>query len=162
MRAFLAYGGLGLAALAIDQWIKYLVETRLPMQEPVDVLPFLAWFRTYNTGISFSWLSGMADWQLIAMALAVTLFIGWLAWRSPPRQVFARAGFALIVGGAVGNLIDRVALGHVVDYVLFHTPVWSFAVFNLADACITVGAMLVIVQEVVDWRRGDAGDAAAN
>lgn len=156
MRALLGYGGLGLAAFAIDQWIKYLVETRLPLQQPVDVLPFLAWFRTYNTGISFSWLSGVADWQLIAMAVAVTLFVGWLAWRSPPRQVFARAGFALIVAGAAGNLADRISYGHVVDYVLFHTGSWAFAVFNFADACISVGAALVVLQELVEWRRARA------
>jgi len=160
MRALAAYGGLGLAAFAIDQWIKYLVETRLPMQQPVDVLPFLAWFRTYNTGISFSWLSGVADWQLIAMAAAVTVFIGWLAWRSPPRQVFARAGFALIVAGAAGNLADRVSYGHVVDYVLFHTGNWAFAVFNFADACISVGAALVILEELIEWRRSRAGPAS--
>ena len=157
MRALLAYGGLGLAAFAIDQWIKYLVETRLPMQEAVEVLLFLSWYRTYNTGISFSWLSGVADWQLIAMALAVTLFIGWLAWRSPPHQVFARAGFALIVAGAAGNLVDRISYGHVVDYVLVHTGGWAFAVFNFADACISVGAALVILEELVEWRRSRAG-----
>jgi signal peptidase II len=67
--------------------------------------------------------------------------------------VAARLGFALIVGGAIGNLIDRVTLGYVIDYFLFHTSTWSFAVFNLADAFITVGAGLVVLQEVLDWRR---------
>ena len=60
-----------------------------------------------------------------------------LATRTPRDQVVARIGFALIVGGALGNLIDRAVHGHVIDYILFHTPVWSFAVFNLADALIT-------------------------
>jgi signal peptidase II len=67
--------------------------------------------------------------------------------------VLARAGFALIVGGALGNLIDRSVYGHVIDYILFHTPSWSFAVFNLADAFISVGAVLVILDEFVGWRR---------
>ncbi len=62
-------------------------------------------------------------------------------------------GFALIVGGAVGNLIDRAVYGHVIDYILFHTPVWSFAVFNLADAFITVGAVAVLLEEFLGWRR---------
>jgi signal peptidase II len=153
MRALAIYGGLGLAAVLIDQALKYLVEANMALYERIDLMPFLALFRTHNTGISFSWLSGAPIWQLVAVVLAVSAFIGWLAWRSEPRQVFARAGFALILAGAVGNLIDRLAWGHVVDYVLFHTPNWSFAVFNFADACITIGAGLVILQEVVDWRR---------
>jgi signal peptidase II len=137
----------------LDQIIKYLVETGMEMHEQIDILPFLALFRTYNTGISFSMLSG-GGWGLIALVTAVTAFVGWLAWKSESRQVVARLGFTLIIAGALGNLIDRVLYGHVVDYVLFHTPVWSFAVFNFADACISVGAGLVILQEVIDWRRG--------
>jgi signal peptidase II len=154
MRAFLGYGLVTAAAIALDQWIKWLVQATMAMGETIEVLPFLAWHRTINTGISFSFMEGMPAWVLAALALGVTVFILWLAVRSEPRQIFARLGFALIIGGAIGNLIDRVMLGHVVDYVYFHTPVWSFAVFNLADACITVGAVLVILQEVIDWRRG--------
>jgi signal peptidase II len=59
-----------------------------------------------------------------------------------------------VLGGAVGNLIDRAVYGHVIDYVLFHTPVWSFAIFNLADAFISVGAGLVVLEEVLVWWRG--------
>lgn len=142
------------AAVALDQWLKYLVETRLELHEKVDILPFLALFRTYNTGIAFSMLSWFGDKGLIVVTLGVILFILALAWRSDPAQVFARLGFTLILGGAVGNLIDRAVYGHVVDYVLFHTPVWSFAVFNLADAFITVGAGLVILEEFRIWRKG--------
>src|SRR5690606_37898829 len=105
--------------------------------------------------IAFSMLSG-GGWGLIGLIAAVTAFIGWLAWKSEPRQVLARLGFTLIIAGAVGNVIDRFTYGHVIDYVLFHTPTWSFAVFNLADACITVGAVLVILQEIIDWRRNRA------
>ncbi|CAG1011499.1 MAG: signal peptidase II [Rhizobiaceae bacterium] len=141
-------------AVALDQWLKYLVETRLELQEKVDVLPFLALYRTFNTGIAFSMLSWFGDKGLIVVTLAVVAFILYLAWRSDPGQMFARLGFTLILGGAIGNLIDRVLYGHVVDYVLFHTPVWSFAVFNLADAFITIGAGLVILEELLIWRRG--------
>ena len=154
-RATAGYGLIALAAIVIDQIIKYLVETGMDMHQQIDILPFLALFRTYNTGISFSMLSG-GGWGLITLVTAVTAFVGWLAWKSEPRQVIARLGFALIIAGALGNLIDRVLYGHVVDYVLFHTPVWSFAVFNFADACISVGAGLVILQEMVDWRRARA------
>jgi hypothetical protein len=64
-----------------------------------------------------------------------------------------RIGFALVLSGAFGNLIDRVWLGYVVDYVLFHLPNWSFAIFNLADAFITVGAILIVLEEFIGWRR---------
>ena len=73
--------------------------------------------------------------------------------RAEKAQRLAHLGFALIIGGALGNVIDRVSYGHVIDYVLFHTPVWSFAVFNLADAFITIGAMLVIADELFGWGR---------
>jgi signal peptidase II len=138
--------------LVLDQIIKWLVETRLPFQEPVSLLPFLSLYRTWNQGIAFSMLWGMNDTALIVLTLGITFFVLWLAAKTPPDKFTAWAGFAMIIGGALGNLIDRTVYGHVVDYVLFHTPSWSFAVFNLADAFISVGAALVILQEFMDWR----------
>ena len=159
MRQFSLYGGLVVVAVALDQWIKYLVETRLVLHEQVDVLPFLALYRTYNTGIAFSMLSSFGDTGLIVVSLAVIAFVLYLAMRSAGDQWLARIGFALIIGGAIGNLIDRAVYGHVIDYILFHTPVWSFAVFNLADAFITVGAVIVLAEELFGWGRQqkDAG-----
>jgi signal peptidase II len=154
LRAILPYAAVVAAAVAADQWIKNLVETRLPMQEPIDVLPFLALYRTYNTGVAFSLFSSVGDIGLLAIAAGVILFVLYLASRTAPGDWIARLGFALIIGGALGNLIDRATYGHVVDYVLFHTPVWSFAVFNLADALITAGAALVIIEEFLIWLRG--------
>jgi signal peptidase II len=159
VRRFAAYAGLVAVAVALDQWIKYLVETRLVMHEMVEVLPFLALYRTYNTGIAFSMLSSFGDTGLIVVSLAVIAFVLYLASRSTSDQWLTRLGFALIIGGAIGNLIDRAVYGHVIDYILFHTPVWSFAVFNLADVFITVGAVTVLLEEFVGWRRQarDAG-----
>jgi signal peptidase II len=153
LKSLAPYALLVLVAVLLDQWIKHLVETSLPWQQAVDLLPFLALFRTYNTGIAFSMFAFLGAAGLIAVSLAVAAFILYLAWRTTPRQVVARAGFALIVGGAVGNLVDRAVYGHVIDYILFHTPVWSFAVFNLADAFITVGAALVILDEFLGLGR---------
>jgi signal peptidase II len=156
-----AYAGLAAVAVALDQWIKYLVETRFVMHEMVEVVPFLALYRTYNTGIAFSMLSSFGDTGLIVVSLAVIAFVLYLASRSTDDQWLARLGFALIIGGAIGNLIDRAVYGHVIDYILFHTPVWSFAVFNLADVFITVGAVTVLLDEFLGWRRqqGNAGPA---
>jgi len=152
LRAFLPYAAVTAVAIAADQWLKHLVETHLPMQEMVDLLPFLALFRTYNTGVAFSMFSSIGDRGLIAISAGVILFVLYLASRTGPGNRVARLGFALIVGGAFGNIIDRAAYGHVVDYIFFHTPVWSFAVFNLADALITVGAVLVVIEELLIWR----------
>ena len=144
---------LTIVAIALDQWIKQLVETGLPFQEKIDLVPFLALFRTYNTGIAFSMFSSLSDTGLIAVAAAVVAFVLYLAVKTPPNQVLARIGFAFIVGGALGNVIDRTVYGHVIDYILFHTPVWSFAVFNLADVFISVGAAAVVLDEFITWRR---------
>ena len=153
MRSWSPYALLVVAAITLDQWVKHLVETGLPFQEKLDLVPFLALFRTYNTGIAFSMFSSFGDIGLIVISLAVVVFVLFLATRITPSQILARTGFALIVGGALGNLIDRAIYGHVIDYILFHTPVWSFAVFNLADAFISVGAVLVVFDELFGWRR---------
>ena len=153
MKAFLPYAALTAAAVALDQWLKFLVETRLVMHEPVELLPFLALYRTYNTGIAFSMFTSFGDTFLILLSLGVIAFVLFLASRTARGQALARTGFALVVGGAVGNLIDRSSYGHVIDYILFHTPLFTFAIFNLADALITVGATLVIAEEFFGWWR---------
>ncbi|MDR6432553.1 signal peptidase II [Brucella pseudogrignonensis] len=140
----------------IDQGVKYLVETRMGYHEQIDILPFLALFRTHNEGIAFSMLAWLHDWGLVAITAAVIIFVLYLWWTNPSNRIFARYGFALVVGGAIGNLIDRVMHGYVVDYILFHLPTWSFAVFNLADTFITIGAALIILEEFLGWRREKA------
>ena len=157
VRPFFPYAGLAALAITLDQCIKALVEARLALEEPVHLTPFLALYRTYNTGIAFSMFSSFGDGILVLLSLLVIGFVLWLAAGTRPEQVLARTGFALVVGGAVGNLIDRVAYGHVIDYILFHTPLFTFAVFNLADALITAGACLVVAEELFGWRRRAAG-----
>lgn len=156
MSRLMPYALLIATSVAFDQWIKSLVEAGLPLQQQVDIIPFLALYRTYNTGVAFSMFSWIGDIGLIALSVAVAGFVLYLASRTTKEQVAARLGFALIIGGAIGNLIDRVLHGHVIDYMLFHTPVWSFAIFNLADAFITVGAGLVLLDEFLAWRREKA------
>ena len=148
-----SYAAVTAVAVALDQWVKYLIETQVDMHLQVDILPVLALYRTHNTGIAFSLFSGLGSLGLIVITLAVVALVGWIAVRTDARQQLARFGFALIIGGAIGNLIDRAVYGHVIDYILFHTPVWSFAVFNLADAFITVGAIMVLAEEFLGWRR---------
>lgn len=140
-------------SVAADQAIKYLVETHLPFEEPVTLTPFLALFRTWNQGVAFSMFSSMPDWGITVMRLAIVGLVLWW-WKSLRHgTLLLHVGFSMIISGAIGNIIDRLIYGHVVDYVLFHTPGWSFAVFNLADSLITVGAVVVGIAEFVVPRK---------
>ncbi|NTJ41192.1 signal peptidase II [Agrobacterium larrymoorei] len=141
-----------LLALLTDQVVKLLVEDYLPLQEMVPVAPFLALYRTYNFGVAFSMLSDMEGWFIVTMRLVIVGFVIWLWRKTDKDRTFAHLGFALIIAGAAGNIFDRFLYGHVVDYILFHTSTWSFAVFNLADSFITVGAGCVILDEILQAR----------
>ena len=142
-------------AVILDQAIKLAVEAWLPMHEAVPVIPFLALFRTYNLGVAFSLLSGMEREFIIGMRIVIVGVVLWLWRRTPVSRTFAHAGFTLIIAGAAGNLIDGLVYGHVIDYILFHTETWSFAVFNLADSFITIGAGLVILDELIGSKSRD-------
>jgi len=142
-------------AVLFDQAVKIAVEQYLPMEEPVHLLPVLALYRTYNLGVAFSLLSGMEREFIIGMRVLIVVFVLWLWRRTPKDRPFAHAGFTLIIAGAIGNLIDGFVYGHVIDYILFHTATWSFAVFNLADSFITIGAGLVILDELFGPKKTD-------
>ena len=142
-------------AVVLDQVVKIAVENYLPMEEAVSLLPVLALYRTYNLGVACSLLSGMEREFIIGMRIVIVAFVVWLWRRTPRDRAFAHAGFALIIAGAIGNLIDGFLYGHVIDYILFHTATWSFAVFNLADSFITVGAGLVVLDELFGPKTAD-------
>ena len=134
--------------VVIDQISKWLVETNLPFQQPVDVITFFSLFRTYNLGVAFSMLSWVGNGGLIALTLLIIGFMGYLWSKVESHQQLAHLGFALVVAGALGNLIDRVTQGHVIDFLLVHTETWAFAVFNIADSYITVGAIAIVIEEL--------------
>jgi signal peptidase II len=140
------------AALVLDQIVKQLVEAYLPLQEMVPVAPFLALYRTYNLGVAFSMLEDMHGWFIVSMRLVIVVFVLWLWRKTAADRTFAHLGFAFIIAGAAGNLLDRFFYGHVIDYILFHTQTWTFAVFNLADSFITIGAGCVILDEFLHAR----------
>jgi len=144
-------------AVALDQIAKRIVDLALPYRELVPVLPILGLYRTYNRGIAFSFLTGFSVWDLMALTVAIVGVVLYLRCRTGAERWLAHLGYGLIVGGAIGNMLDRLLLGHVVDYVLFHTHGWSFAVFNLADSFITVGATAVILDELFAVRRAGHG-----
>lgn len=142
--------------IGVDQWSKWMVEALLPFQQKIEFLPFIAWFRTYNKGIAFSFLNNLGPNWLIAIALGITVLVIWL-WSSLPKgRTFSWLGYGLICAGALGNLVDRIRFGYVIDFVQFHTPSWSFAIFNLADSFIAIGATSIIVDEFLHLKRSES------
>lgn len=135
-------------ALLLDQATKIAVDHYLPFQQPVDLLPVLSLYRTYNTGVAFSMFAGASGIMIVGLRLAIVAFVAWMWFRTPATRWIAHLGFVLVIAGAFGNLIDRFLYGHVIDFVLFHVGTWSFAVFNLADSFITVGAVLIGFDEI--------------
>ena len=137
--------------VGLDQWSKYLVETNLEYGVPVEVAPFFAFFRTYNDGVSFSMFSGFGVGGLIAMSTTVLAIVLWIWSKTEKDRLLAHLGFALITAGAIGNLIDRAMLGAVIDFIQFHTDNWSFAIFNVADAYISIGVAAIVLDELLAW-----------
>ena len=137
---------LAIAVLVADQATKAAVLAAFAPGEELPLLPFLSLVLTFNRGAAFSFLAGADGWQrwfFAAIAVAAAVFIVWLLRRGGSRLYCL--GLALILGGAVGNLIDRLWLGQVVDFVLLHWRGWTYPAFNVADSAITVGAILLIL-----------------
>jgi signal peptidase II len=141
---------IALAVIALDQLAKGIVRASLPLHDGRTLAPFLNIVHVHNSGAAFSFLAGAAGWQrwfFIGLGLAAAVFIVWLLMRHGTQRLFALA-LALILGGALGNVIDRVLHGYVIDFVQVHWRDWYFPSFNVADSAITVGAALLILDEL--------------
>ena len=152
MRTGLRWLWLTALVVAIDQASKILLIERLPPYRPVAVLPSLNFLLTFNTGVSFSFLQlpgGWQRWPLSIFAIViVAVLVGWLARISRDRGLLG-AAVAIILGGAIGNLIDRVVNGEFTDFIQVYYGSWSFAIFNLADAAITIGVGLILLDNLL-------------
>ena len=148
--------GLSVIAItvAIDQGTKALAESSLPIGERIDVMPVLALYRVHNPGIAFSFLTGFGGFGLALLPFAITVVVLGLWLRSTEGGRTVAIAFALIVGGAIGNLIDRFRYGHVIDFLLLHIGSWTLFVFNVADAALTVGPFVLVVTYL--WPRHPA------
>ncbi|HIN12194.1 MAG TPA: signal peptidase II [Acidobacteria bacterium] len=150
-------GGMGtiiVAILILDQVTKLLVRTQITLNDSIEIVPgLLNLVHVRNTGAAFGFLNavdlGYKQFLMTAIALVALLAIGLYAWRVGSDERLARAGLALILGGAVGNLIDRASAGYVVDFVDAYWRSYHFWAFNVADAAITVGACLLILDMFV-------------
>ena len=149
-----------------DQWSKAVIVTRFVEFERLNVLPVFDIVRFHNTGAAFSFLADAGGWQqwlFAGIAIAVSAGIVWYQWVLPPRNCKVLAtGLALVLGGAIGNLIDRILLGYVVDFILVYYEDWSYPAFNVADSAITVGVTLIIIDSLFFERKRAAGQAASS
>ena len=143
---------LWLSAIVVlfDQATKFLVTRFLELYERVEVLPILDFTYVQNTGAAFSFLAGASGWQRwFFIALSSTVSVGLAVWltRLPRGRRMMAISLAMIIGGAVGNVIDRVMHGYVIDFVHAHLHGAYFPAFNVADSSITIGAILLILSE---------------
>ena len=147
----------------LDQASKFYFEGALNLYQQIVVIPDLfSWTLAYNTGAAFSFLAGQSGWQrwlfaLIAIVVSVVLVV-WLK-RLKPSETWLAIALALVLGGALGNLVDRVLFGHVIDFILVHWQNrWYFPAFNLADSAITVGAIMLVIDMFISKQSGESND----
>lgn len=139
--------GISLAVIVLDQLSKLAISNHFVYGELLAITPFFNLVLAHNTGAAFSFLSdagGMQRWLFSLIAVVASVWIVWLLRKHQAEKLFALA-LALILGGALGNLIDRIAYGYVVDFLDFHAAGYHFAAFNVADSAITLGAGLLIL-----------------
>ena len=149
------YWWLSGSVIVLDQVTKFLAETLLTFHQPVPVLPSFNLLLTYNTGAAFSFLAGAGGWQRwFFLGLGSLVSIGLIVWlrRLKPTETRLTTALALILGGAIGNLIDRAWLGQVIDFIQLYYQHWYWPAFNLADSAITVGAALLVLDSLWSGR----------
>ena len=132
----------------LDQLSKFLAEEFLVFHQPVAIIPYLNFTLAYNTGAAFSFLHQAGGWQntffiVVAVLMSVVLLI--ILYRTPRKDLQLAVALWLVLGGAIGNIIDRIRLQKVVDFIDFYIGQWHFATFNIADMAISIGAFLLIM-----------------
>jgi len=149
---------LGLAVIVIlaDQVTKTLILGWFQLGDSRSVTGFFNLVRVHNSGAAFSFLAGASGWQrwfFVTLGTVASGFIVWMLKKHPTQKLFCFA-VTMIMGGAIGNVIDRLLHGYVVDFIQWHHSGWYFPAFNLADSAITLGAICLILDEILRVRRG--------
>ena len=139
---------------SLDQATKYAIETLMPLRASIEVSSFFNLVHVLNPGAAFSFLADAGGWQrylFVGLGLAVSAFLLFGLWRGV-RNRFETAAYICVIGGALGNVIDRLRIGAVVDYLDFHWLGWHWPAFNLADIFVVSGAALLILASVAEPR----------
>lgn len=147
---------LSVGVIALDQITKALASAQLVLHEPVAVLPTFNLTLMHNSGAAFSFLSQAGGWQrwfFVVVAIGVSLALGWWLQQLQRGQRWLAISLALVLGGALGNVWDRIVLGYVVDFVDLYYGDWHWPAFNVADSAITVGAIMLLLDAVRGERR---------
>ncbi len=149
--------------IILDQWTKYLVVNHIPYNTAgIEVTSFFNLVHVYNKGAAFSFLASMGGWQrwlFMAVALIITAVLLWFLRKTAKKSTLTCLAVTLVIGGAMGNLIDRVMLGYVVDFLLFYISTenffWSYPAFNVADIAVCTGAGLLILGSFISKKEAD-------
>ena len=147
---------LALLVIVLDQFTKVLILGSYAWGDVQPITSFFNIVRVHNTGAAFSFLAGASGWQrwfFIGIGVVASAFIIWMLHRHAGQRLFCFA-ITMILGGALGNVIDRAVHGYVVDMLDFHAGGWHFPAFNLADSAITLGAACLILDEILRVRKG--------
>ncbi|MGZ8268930.1 MAG: signal peptidase II [Burkholderiales bacterium] len=150
--------GISLAVIVLDQLTKAVVAREFALHESVEITSFFNMVLVYNRGAAFSFLSDAGGWQrglFIAIAIAASVWIAWLLRRHAAEALFCFA-LSLVLGGAIGNVIDRVRLGAVLDFLDFHAFGYHWPAFNVADIAISCGAVLLVWDALKPKKRATA------
>jgi signal peptidase II len=142
--------------ILLDQFSKYLVLKNLYVGQPLQLLPFFNFNLSFNQGSAFGFLNQAGGWQVLFLsAVSVVIIILLLIWllRLSYPNTWTAAALSLVVGGAAGNLIDRVRLSMVVDFLDFHIGSWHYATFNVGDSAIVIGVIMLLLQTFFKERR---------
>lgn len=148
VKQYLFWLSVAIVVIFIDQVTKYAAEISLTAYKPQAVLPFLNLTLAYNKGAAFSFLGSAGGWQqwfFIGLGIVVSVVILIWLYRLPKQKKLEACGLSLVLAGAVGNLIDRIAQGMVVDFIHLHYQQYSWPVFNVADIAISVGIFLLLL-----------------
>ena len=156
LRGMLPWLGLALLLFLVDQFTKVLILGYYALGDSTYVTSFFNIVRVHNPGAAFSFLASASGWQrwfFTALGIGAAIFIVWLLRSHSSQRLFAFS-MACLLGGTVGNVVDRVLYGYVVDFVQLHYAGWAFPAFNVADSAITAGAIGMILDELLRVRRG--------
>lgn len=148
---------IALVSIIFDQVTKIAADTGLSYNEPLPITWFFNLTLRYNTGAAFSFLADASGWQrwffLIISSAVSVLLLWWITRANFQNKKLECLGLALILGGAIGNLYDRMVYGHVIDFLEFHYKGWYFPAFNIADSCICVGAGFLLLDMVLAGKK---------
>ncbi len=152
-RSNIAWLLLSVLVIVADQLVKLWLVHTLPLFGQIEIFPHLNLVHMHNTGAAFSMFNRAPALVFILLSVVVSAAIASWLWRHPEGERIVAAALALILGGALGNAIDRVRLGYVVDFVDFYVGHWHFAAFNVADSAITMGAGLLLLDMLIHSRK---------